>query len=239
MTLPVNKSMLLRRLGSFFGCELRRALCLAGALVCFLWLVLLGLYAAVPEGDSRPPALRGRREPTLAAVPEDRDPTAKEGPARARDPEPEPRKPMQEAPAAAVGEPQPSRPAAAFVRGVPAELRERFAAMRAQGRFECLSGGKSFPSFSVVNDDYCDCPDGSDEPGTSACSGLPGPALPGFACTWSGGAPERLVRLGAVNDGICDCCNGEAAMAQIQMVETKQGKWTVVQDDNGAEYGEP
>ena len=34
-----------------------------------------------------------------------------------------------------------------------------------EGKFHCLDGLKTV-SFSRVNDDYCDCYDGSDEPGT-------------------------------------------------------------------------
>lgn len=36
------------------------------------------------------------------------------------------------------------------------------------GLFACLDGELSV-SWSSVNDDYCDCNDGSDEPGTGAC----------------------------------------------------------------------
>lgn len=109
------------------------------------------------------------------------------------------------------------------VRGVALVAQQRYLAMREAGGFDCTDGSASFASFAdVVNDDFCDCKDGSDEPGTSACSGaigLPsGPAeAPGFACGWhlepaalaEHKARARVVRLSAVNDGICDCCGGE------------------------------
>lgn len=39
----------------------------------------------------------------------------------------------------------------------------------ADKKFKCLSD-HAVIDFSQVNDDYCDCSDGSDEPGTAACS---------------------------------------------------------------------
>jgi protein kinase C substrate 80K-H len=37
----------------------------------------------------------------------------------------------------------------------------------AEDNFTCFDGSAKFPSH-FVNDDFCDCADGSDEPGTSA-----------------------------------------------------------------------
>jgi protein kinase C substrate 80K-H len=66
--------------------------------------------------------------------------------------------------------------------------------------FKCLSDGEPIP-MNHVNDDYCDCADGSDEPGTSACNnGL-------FFCENKSYKGVYIISS-RVNDGICDCCDG-------------------------------
>jgi len=66
--------------------------------------------------------------------------------------------------------------------------------------FTCLDGSVTI-SFGYVNDDYCDCPDGSDEPGTSACPNGK------FTCK-NLGHKALVLQSSRVNDGVCDCCDG-------------------------------
>nr|CCA17448.1 glucosidase putative [Albugo laibachii Nc14]CCA25698.1 glucosidase putative [Albugo laibachii Nc14] len=54
-----------------------------------------------------------------------------------------------------------------------------------------------------VNDDFCDCEDGSDEPGTSACSYTAAT----FYCGNAGYIPQ-FIPTSLVDDNICDCCDG-------------------------------
>ncbi|XP_054463486.1 glucosidase 2 subunit beta [Anoplopoma fimbria] len=81
-------------------------------------------------------------------------------------------------------------------RGVPLSKRQFYE----EGKpFTCLDGSRTIP-FDRVNDDYCDCQDGSDEPGTSACPNG------SFHCTNAGFRPG-FIPSSRINDGICDCCD--------------------------------
>ena len=99
--------------------------------------------------------------------------------------------------------------------------------------FTCISAPSIHLPIARLNDDFCDCPDGSDEPGTSACAHLsplspsfPGStpsdtldttnALPGYYCKNKGHQPS-YVPFTVVNDGVCDydlCCDGSDEWAK-------------------------
>jgi len=81
--------------------------------------------------------------------------------------------------------------------------------------FACADNSAPHPlGLAKLNDGYCDCPsDGSDEPGTAACS------QGKFYCE---GPHWRAIGTGMLGDGICDCCDGsdEASFGLTECTDT-------------------
>ena len=92
-----------------------------------------------------------------------------------------------------------SHASAQSVRGVAPTKQDLY---KNDGQFRCLDGSKTIDA-ARINDDYCDCPDGSDEPGTSACHNGT------FFCQNAGHRPA-YIPSSRVNDGTCEhsCCDG-------------------------------
>ena len=67
---------------------------------------------------------------------------------------------------------------------------------------ELFACDKQLIPLSSVDDDYCDCADGSDEPRTGACPDTH------FVCTLPRWPQQATVPASRVNDGVCDCCDG-------------------------------
>ncbi|KAF8171838.1 glucosidase II beta subunit-like-domain-containing protein [Pholiota molesta] len=85
--------------------------------------------------------------------------------------------------------------------GVAPDLIPKYVPSKA-GTWKCLDGSKEIP-WNFVNDDSCDCLDGSDEPGTSACPDTQ------FYCA-NEGHIGAFIPSSRVNDGLCEiqCCDG-------------------------------
>lgn len=84
--------------------------------------------------------------------------------------------------------------------GVAPQDEEYYKGLFSSGTIKCKDGSKTFTK-TQLNDDFCDCSDGTDEPGTSACPNGK------FYCQNAGHTPLSIYSS-RVNDGICDCCDG-------------------------------
>eukprot|EP01071_Lankesteria_metandrocarpae_P002892 Lankesteria_metandrocarpae@DN2628_c0_g1_i1.p1 len=101
-----------------------------------------------------------------------------------------------------------------ILKGVPPQLMQLYTDAYTKGEFQCSAtrGHHQHPNSNVLpiallNDNYCDCGDGSDEPGSAACTGTTAEHNRQFYCHNLGHRGE-MIPSSKVNDGICDCCDG-------------------------------
>lgn len=81
---------------------------------------------------------------------------------------------------------------------VPTKKQSSSSSLQQRSLFQCADGTKG-----ILNDDYCDCPDGADEPSTAACSHIL-IQKESFMCRDGSGA----IYTSRVKDGVRDCPDG-------------------------------
>ncbi|XP_076908381.1 glucosidase 2 subunit beta-like [Bidens hawaiensis] len=84
--------------------------------------------------------------------------------------------------------------------GVEPQDEKYYKGLWTSGTVKCRDGSGTFTK-AQLNDDFCDCFDGTDEPGTSACP------TGKFYCR-NAGHKALTIFSSRINDGICDCCDG-------------------------------
>uniref|UniRef100_A0A7S3NPP4 Glucosidase 2 subunit beta n=1 Tax=Aureoumbra lagunensis TaxID=44058 RepID=A0A7S3NPP4_9STRA len=82
-----------------------------------------------------------------------------------------------------------------------------------EGAIACDDGWNIVES-ERINDDFCDCDDGHDEPRTSACSRVSSSRYPSFKCE-NVRYESKMIYTSRVNDGVCDCCDGSDEASKI------------------------
>lgn len=112
--------------------------------------------------------------------------------------------------------------AAPLLRGIDPKNRLRYELAMRKGAFRCLISGEEI-AVSHLNDDYCDCQDGTDEPSTSACSYMVKEIY--FYCKTKndmgvGIRHANRIPSAWVDDGICDCCDGSDEKGSLVCKET-------------------
>lgn len=82
---------------------------------------------------------------------------------------------------------------------------------KSQTQFICQDTSNVVLPFTSVNDNYCDCADGSDEPGTSAC-------IHGTFTCRNLLHKSHKIPSSRVGDSICDCCDGSDETSNPHML---------------------